>query len=153
MKIAEILTPDMILPDLKSVDKPGVLRELADHLSSRIPSLRLQSLVDVLAERESLGSTAIGDGIAIPHGKLRGVDRILGLVGRSLGGVDFDSLDGNPTHIFFLLIAPEDSASLHLKALARVSRLFKDPNLRDHLLKAVDAADIFRLIQDEDSRY
>jgi PTS system nitrogen regulatory IIA component len=139
MKIAEILTPDMILPDLKSVDKPGVLRELADHLSSRIPSLRLQSLVDVLAERESLGSTAIGDGIAIPHGKLR--------------GVDFDSLDGNPTHIFFLLIAPEDSASLHLKALARVSRLFKDPNLRDHLLKAVDAADIFRLIQDEDSRY
>ena len=77
-------------------------------------------------ERERLGSTAIGDGIAIPHGKLRGISRILGVFGRSPQGVDFDSLDGNPTHLFFLLVAPEDSASLHLKALARVSRLFKD---------------------------
>jgi PTS system nitrogen regulatory IIA component len=153
MKITEILTPEMILPDLKATDKPSVLRELAAQLSLQIPGVGEQALIDVLSERESLGSTAIGDGIAIPHGKLRGVDRIIGVVGRSIGGVDFDSLDGNPTHIFFLLVAPEDSASLHLKALARVSRLFKDPNFREHLIKATDAADIFRLIKEEDARY
>jgi|SRR6516225_1138309 PTS system nitrogen regulatory IIA component len=153
MKITEILTPEMILPDLKSTDKPSVLRELAAHLASRIPGSGEQALIDVLAERESLGSTAIGDGIAIPHGKLRGVDRIIGIFGRSVRGLDFDSLDGNPTHIFFLLVAPEDSASLHLKALARVSRLFKDPNFRGQLIKATDAADIFRLIREEDARY
>src|SRR5262249_61440429 len=107
----------------------------------------------VLNERERLGSTAIGDGIAIPHGKLRGIGQILGVFGRSSGGIDFDSLDGNPPQLFFLLVAPEDSASLHLKALARVSRLFKDGGFRQRLLDAADAPDLYRLLKEEDSKY
>ena len=93
----------------------------------------------VLAERERLGSTAIGDGIAIPHGKLPKVTKILGTFGRHVQGVDFESLDGNPTHLFFMLVAPEDSTSLHLKALARVSRLLRDGNFREKLLSAPDS--------------
>ncbi|HVN64840.1 MAG TPA: PTS sugar transporter subunit IIA, partial [Candidatus Binataceae bacterium] len=107
----------------------------------------------VLAERERLGSTAIGDGIAIPHGKLRGPTTIVGAFGRHLKGVDFESLDGAPTHLFFVLIAPEDSASLHLKALARVSRLFKESAFREKLLAASSADELYRLIKSEDARY
>ncbi len=153
MKITDILSPEMVIPELAAKRKPEVLRELAAHLCSRNSGLALDAVVAVLDERESLGSTAIGDGIAIPHGKLKGVDRIVGAFGRSVNGLDFDSLDGKPTNLFFLLVAPEDSASLHLKALARVSRLFKDPAFRERLIAAADAAEIFRLIKDEDGRY
>src|SRR6516164_5377382 len=117
MKISEILNPESVLADLKGQNKPQILRELATRLTSG-RQLSVEELTAVLSERERLGSTAIGDGIAIPHGKIRGVDQIVGTFGRKLAGVEFDSLDGNPTHLFFLLVAPEDSASLHLKALA-----------------------------------
>jgi PTS system nitrogen regulatory IIA component len=153
MKITEILSPELVLPDLRGRNKPEVLRELAACLSAKYRELEAETLAAVLAERERLGSTAIGDGIAIPHGKIAGVNRILGVFGRHLKGVDFESLDGKPTHLFFLLVAPEDSTSLHLKALARVSRLFKDNSFRDQLIKARDGAEIYRLIVDEDSRY
>jgi nitrogen PTS system EIIA component len=153
MKITDILSPELVLPQLKGNDKPSVLRELASHLCSKYRDLEINDLVAVLEERERLGSTAIGDGIAIPHGKLRGVTNILGIFGRHPSGVDFDSLDGKPTHLFFLLVAPEDSSSLHLKALARVSRLLKDQPFRERLLNASDAAEIYRLIKEEDSRY
>jgi len=153
MKISEILTPASVLADLNGQTKPQILRELATCLAAGRRELDLDELTAVLSERERLGSTAIGDGIAIPHGKIRGVNQIVGTFGRKLRGVDFDSLDGNPTYLFFLLVAPEDSASLHLKALARVSRLFKDNSFRDHLLSAKDAAEIYRLILEEDSRH
>jgi PTS system nitrogen regulatory IIA component len=153
MKITEILSPELVLPDLRGRNKPEVLRELAACLSLKYRDLDAETLAAVLAERERLGSTAIGDGIAIPHGKIAGVNRILGVFGRHLKGVDFESLDGRPTHLFFLLVAPEDSTSLHLKALARVSRLFKDNSFRDQLIKARDGAEIYRLIVDEDGRY
>jgi nitrogen PTS system EIIA component len=153
MKITEILSPELVLPDLRGRNKPEVLRELAVCLSSKYRDLEAETLAAVLAERERLGSTAIGDGIAIPHGKIAGVNRILGVFGRHLKGVDFESLDGRPTHLFFLLVAPEDSTSLHLKALARVSRLFKDNSFRDQLIKARDVTEIYRLIVDEDGRY
>jgi nitrogen PTS system EIIA component len=153
MKITEILSPELVLPDLRGRNKPEVLQELAACLSSKYRDLDAETLAAVLAERERLGSTAIGDGIAIPHGKIRGVTRILGVFGRHLKGVDFESLDGKPTHLFFLLVAPEDSTSLHLKALARVSRLFKDNSFRDQLIKARDVTEIYRLIVDEDGRY
>jgi PTS system nitrogen regulatory IIA component len=152
MKITDILSPEMVLPELKGMSKPEVLRELAGYLAGKY-GLDAETLAAVLAERERLGSTAIGDGIAIPHGKIAGVDRIIGVFGRHRRGVDFDSLDGRPTHLFFLLVAPEDSASLHLKALARVSRLMKDPAFRERLLNAPDAAEIFRLIKEEDARH
>ena len=153
MKITEILTPEMVIPQIRGGSKTEVLTELAQCLCRAQPEVTFDRLLGVLQERERLGSTAIGDGIAIPHGKLRGITKILGVFGRSTPGVDFDSLDGNPTHLFFLLIAPEDSASLHLKALARVSRLFKDNGFRRHLLEAPDAAELYRLLKEEDSKY
>lgn len=153
MKITDILSRELILPDLKGKTKPEVLHELAAALASRHGEIRLDDLTATLGERERLGSTAIGDGIAIPHGKLRGVQRIIGAFGRHREGVDFDSLDGNPTHLYFVLVAPEDSASLHLKALARVSRLLKDASFRDKLLSAKDEDELFRLVKDEDAKY
>lgn len=153
MKITDILNPEMVLPELKGANKADVLRELAAYLAGKHNALDPATLAAVLAERERLGSTAIGDGIAIPHGKIAGVERIVGVFGRHRRGVDFDSLDGRPTHLFFLLVAPEDSASLHLKALARVSRLMKDPAFRERLMNAPDAGEIFRLIKEEDARH
>src|SRR6185437_13493498 len=153
MKIADILSPELVEPELSGRTKPDILRELAGCLVARYREVDLETLTAVLAERERLGSTAIGDGIAIPHGKLRGVRQILGTFGRHGKGVDFESLDGKSTHLFFLLVAPEDSTSLHLKALARVSRLFKDNGFRDRLLQAGESNEIYRLIIEEDNRY
>ncbi len=153
MKITDILSPEMVVPDLRGNNKPAVIRELGTRLVSKHSEVDLEELVAVLLERERLGSTAIGDGIAIPHGKLRAVDRILGVFGRHAPGVDFESLDGKPTHLFFLLVAPEDSTSLHLKALARVSRLFKDAAFRDRLIATSDPVETYRLIKEEDAKY
>jgi PTS system nitrogen regulatory IIA component len=153
MKITDILSPDMVIADLKGTTKPEVLNELAKALTSKYKEISLPELTAVLAERERLGSTAIGDGIAIPHGKLRGVTKIIGAFGRHVDGVDFDSLDGGPSQLFFVLVAPEDSASLHLKALARVSRLLKEGSFRERLLAAKDADELYRLIKEEDSKY
>jgi len=153
MKITEILSGDMVVPELGGATKPQVLRELAQPFANKYRDLDLAAITAVLAERERLGSTAIGDGIAIPHGKLAGVKQIVGIFGRHRKGVDFDSLDGRPTHLFFVLVAPEDSTSLHLKALARVSRLFKDGSFRERLMAADEGQEIFRIIVEEDTRY
>jgi PTS system nitrogen regulatory IIA component len=153
MKITEILSADMVVPELGGATKPQVLRELARPLATKYTDLELSMITAVLAERERLGSTAIGDGIAIPHGKMAGVKQIIGTFARHQPGVDFESLDGRPTHLFFALVAPEDSTSLHLKALARVSRLFKDGAFRERLMAAKDAEEIFRLVVEEDARY
>ena len=153
MKITDILSADMIIADLKGTTKPDILSELAKTLTSKYKEISLRDLIAVLAERERLGSTAIGDGIAIPHGKLRGVMKIIGAFGRHVEGVDFDSLDGGPSQLFFVLVAPEDSASLHLKALARVSRLLKESSFRSRLLAAKDSDELYSLIKEEDNKY
>ncbi|MCL5043824.1 MAG: PTS sugar transporter subunit IIA [Deltaproteobacteria bacterium] len=153
MKITELLSGDLVASSLESSTKPELLHELALRLVGKYTSIDPDRLTQVLIERERLGSTAIGDGIAIPHGKLSGVAQIVGLFGRHPKGIDFDSLDGRPTFLFFLLVAPEDSTSLHLKALARASRLLKDAAFRERLMAAPDAATIYRLIQEEDSKY
>src|SRR5262249_39313431 len=153
MKITEILSAEMVVPELGGTTKPQVLRELARPLANKYRDLELAAITAVLAERERLGSTAIGDGIAIPHGKMPSVKQIVGTFGRHQQGVDFESLDGRPTHLFFALLAPEDSTSLHLKALPRVSRLFKDSSFRERLMSAKDVEEIFRLIVEEDGRY
>ena len=155
MKILDILTSEaLIAPNLSGADKTAVLRELAEHLAAQRPAETIDAgrLVDVLGERERLGSTAIGDGIAIPHGKMPGLTGVVGAFGRHAKGVDFDSLDGSPTHLFFLLVAPEDSVGQHLKALARVSRLLKDRAFRERLVGAGDRAELFRLIREEDEK-
>ncbi|MBI5445185.1 MAG: PTS sugar transporter subunit IIA, partial [Deltaproteobacteria bacterium] len=112
----------------------------------------VRSAVGVLLDREKLGSTGIGEGIAIPHGKLRELDRVVGVFGRSRPGVDFDSMDGAPVHLLFLLLAPEASASSHLKALARISRLLRDRSFREELLRTDSREDLYRLLLREDEK-
>ncbi|GAB4163672.1 MAG: PTS sugar transporter subunit IIA [Geothermobacteraceae bacterium] len=147
MKLTELLKPEAINPDLSATGKNQALVELTESLLKVEPGLDRDEVVEVLKERESLGSTGIGDGVAIPHGKLKQHDRLLLSFGRSRQGVDFDSMDGQPAHLFFLLVAPEDSVGVHLKTLARISKLLKNPEVRSSLLAAEGAADIFAIIE------
>jgi PTS system nitrogen regulatory IIA component len=153
MKITDILPEALVIPALTGKSKEEVLRELATAMSAQHPDINANRLVEVLWERERLGSTAIGDGIAIPHGKLPGLKNVLGAFGRHPQGVDFQSLDGKPTKLLFLLVAPEDSVGQHLKALARVSRLLKDPAFRNQLMSAPDQSVLYRYIREEDEKY
>ncbi len=156
MKIVDFVGPELIVPQLAAHEKSAVIRELADHLAAHVTGpqkIDREVLAKVLLERERLASTAIGEGVAIPHGKLDAVGKLVAVVGRAPEGVDFDSMDGRPTHLFFVLVAPENSTGVHLKALARISRLFKDPEFRTRLMQAKDAQDIFRVIADEDAKY
>ena len=153
MKIVDILAPEAIVPEMQSTSKVEALQELADTLHKVHPEIDPTRLVEVLLEREELGSTAIGEGIAIPHGKLAGVPNLVTAFGRSTRGIDFDSLDGSPTRLFFLLVAPEDSAGVHLKALARVSRLLKDKSFRERLFAAGSREDLYATIKSEDDKY
>jgi PTS system nitrogen regulatory IIA component len=152
MKIAEFLREDLILPDLQSTDKAGVLRELSAPIA-RVHGLDPGRLAEVLLEREKLGSTGVGEGVAIPHGKLTGVPTLLAAFGRSKSGIDFAAIDAKPTYLFFVLFAPENSAGIHLKALARISRLFKSLPFRQSITTAASASEIRALITDEDSKY
>lgn len=153
MKILDILASEpLVAAALHGKTKAEVVRELAEHLAGQYPEINAERLIEVLWERERLGSTAIGDGIAIPHGKLPGLRGVLGAFGRHPNGVNFDSLDGGLTKLFFLLVAPEDSVGQHLKALARVARLLKDRGFRECLLAAPDRAELYRLIREEDEK-
>jgi PTS system nitrogen regulatory IIA component len=151
MRIAEFLREDLVFPDLAATDKAGVLGELCAGLARAVPGLSPARLTETLLEREKLGSTGIGEGVAIPHGKLPGISGLIAAFARSRKGVDFASIDGKPTYLFFVLFAPENSAGLHLKALARISRLFKQPQFRQSILAAAGAAEIFRIISEEDA--
>ena len=152
MKIVDFLPENLVFPSLTATSKEGVLEELARGLGEGHPEIDPGRLVEVLLEREKLGSTAIGDGIAIPHGKLPGLSSVLGAFGRHAAGLDFQSLDGAPTKLFFLLVAPEDSAGMHLKALARVSRLLKDAAFRTRLVGAGTRDALYALIREEDEK-
>jgi nitrogen PTS system EIIA component len=153
MKVTDFLGPDMIVADLRSDTKTGVLAELAQHLASRMSGVDAEALKRVLEERELLASTAIGDGIAIPHGKLDAVGRLVGTLGRARAGIEFESIDGKPTHLVFMLVAPASSTGVHLKALARLSRLFRDADFRDRLMAAPDAVAMYHVILEEDAKY
>ncbi len=153
MKITDFLSVDTVIPALVNHDKSSVLGELADGLAAKHPNLDQKQVLAVLQERERISSTAIGDGVAIPHGKLTGLDKIYGMFARSPAGVDFNSLDGGPTHLFFVLIAPENAAADHLKALARISRLLKDESFRQHLMVARTQQELFQLISAADDKF
>jgi len=152
MKIAEFLNEKAIVPGLKATDKESVIRELVDVLGKAEGFRNRDDIVKILLGRESLGSTGIGLGIGIPHGKCSNIKRLVACFGISQKGVDFDALDGEPVYIFFLLVAPEDSAGPHLKALARISRLLKDKYFRDFLRSLKDEKAIFKAIRDEDAK-
>lgn len=143
---------DAITADLKSTTKKEIIKELVDLMVKAGDIKKGDDLVKTIMSRETLGSTGIGQGIGIPHGKSTTVKKLTAAFGLSKNGVDFESLDGELTYIFFLLIAPEESAGPHLKGLARISRLLKDKYFRDTLLKAQDAKEIINIIKSEDSR-
>ena len=154
MKITDFLHERAISVNLTATDKQGVIRELVQLLvrGGEIKAQDEEKIAPVLLAREALGSTGIGQGVGIPHGKTNAVRHLVGAFGISKRGVDFDSLDGDLVHIFFLLIAPEDSAGPHLKALARISRLLKDRYFRESLKEAKDEKQVLRIIQQEDQK-
>ncbi len=152
MKITKFLDIRSIEANLGASNKPGVLRELVGLILRVEPQLDPNVLVETLDRREKLQSTGIGNGVAIPHGRTDCIDRIIACVGRSTHGVDFQSLDGQPTQLFFTLFVPEAAQGAHLKALARLSRLLKNDETRQKLLDASDAEAMYRIIEEEDSQ-
>ena len=153
MKITELMNRDLIIPTVLAKTKKEALKELVDCVVKKESEVDSGELLRVLLEREELGSTGIGDGIAIPHGKIRRIKNLIVSFGRSLDGLDFQSMDGKPTHIIFLLVAPENSAGIHLKALARISRLLKDSAFRKNIMEATTSQEIFEIIAQEDEKY
>lgn len=152
MKIIDVLHKDAILTDLKSTDKKGALEELVTPVAE-ITGIKSESLMRVLMDREQLGSTGIDGGIGIPHGKLKELDDLILGFGLSKNGVNFDSMDGRPTRIFFLLFTPENSTGLHLKLLAGISRLLKDDVLKGKLLQAKSRDEVISIIQENDQDF
>jgi PTS system nitrogen regulatory IIA component len=150
MRILDFLNPNAIVTELTASTKKGVLEELVAILAKEGKVKDAKATVDVLMEREKLGSTGIGQGIAIPHAKTDQAGEVIAAFGLSRRGVQFDALDGDPVNIFFLLVAPPDAAALHLKALARISRLLKDKFFRQSLRETKTPAEILKLIKDED---
>ena len=154
MQILDFLNSKAISTDLKASDKKGIIKELLDLLitSADVKAEDKNALSDVIMDREMLGSTGIGLGIGIPHCKSPRVKNLVAAFGISKKGVLFDSLDGEPVYIFFLLLAPQNTAGPHLKALARISRLLKEKYFRDALKKAVDPKDVLKIIREEDQK-
>lgn len=152
MKITDFLSRETIVPALASRDKTAALEEMAEYLGST-HNLDKNKVLKVLLERERISTTAIGEGVAIPHGKLNGVERVVGVFARSPEGIDFSSLDGAPTHLFFVLVAPENAAADHLKALARISRLLKDEAFRRRLMAGQSSQELYATILEEDDKF
>jgi nitrogen PTS system EIIA component len=153
MKIDDILKKDSIIANLVGTNKEEVLREITDFLQDLGVITNKETLFNTLMEREKLGSTGIGENVAIPHGKSEELSQIVTVFGRSLGGVNFESLDQKPVHFVCMVIAPSNSTGQHLKALARISRLLKNQDLRQGILKLEDANEIYALLLEEDAKF
>ncbi|WP_138380628.1 PTS IIA-like nitrogen regulatory protein PtsN [Luteithermobacter gelatinilyticus] len=132
MDIADLISLESIIPDMKATSKKQILQELAT-IAEKIVGRPAHEIVDVLVERERLGTTGVGHGVAIPHGKINDLDRLYGFFARLKQPVDFDSLDGEPVDLIFMLLAPESAGADHLKALAKVSRLLRDKSICEKL--------------------
>jgi len=153
MKLSEIIEEKDIISDLKANDKNSALEELAEVIVNHEPSIKKEDIVKVLVERERLGSTGIGDGVAIPHGKLSGVKQPMISFGRSKKGMDFDTMDGQPAYLFFLLIAPENSSGIHLEILARIAKILKNSTFRKKLMEAGTRKECYQTIIQSDETY
>ncbi|HET6461848.1 MAG TPA: PTS sugar transporter subunit IIA [Syntrophales bacterium] len=150
MKIIDICRKEYIIEELKAKTKRDVLAELSRVIHCQNGATSQEDIVKTLLDREKLGSTGIGDGIAIPHGKLADLDELIVTFGRSKEGVDFDSMDGKPANLFFLLLAPENTTGLHLKALAKISKMLKDNAFKKKLLEARSKEELYSIIADKD---
>lgn len=151
VKILDLIREDLVLPHMRAARRRDVILELGTYLAEQHEGLSPDDVVRVLNEREQLGSTAIDDGVAIPHAKLDTIDRLVACLGRSRKGIDFGALDGKPTHFFFVLLAPENASGDHLKALARICRLFKDADFRSRVMAAKTADEMLEIIAAEDA--
>jgi len=154
MDIMDFLNSKAVSCDIKSQEKEDIIKEMVNLLTQAgsIKEKDASKVISIILEREALGSTGIGHGVAIPHGKSNCVDKLISAFAVSKQGVSFDALDGEPVRLFFLLMAPEDSAGPHLKALARISRLLKDKHFRETLLAAGDEKVLVKIIREEDNR-
>lgn len=152
MKLTDYLDKKCVIPDLQSATKPEVLQELAGQVTNVYTNLNTEKVSEILIEREELCSTAVDKGVAIPHGKIGGISGIITAFGRSLKGIDFDSLDEKTTHLFMLILAPENSSGLHIKLLARTSLILKKSDTRSNLLKAESREELYNLLVEEDEK-
>ena len=153
MKITDILKTDHIINNLSSLDKEGALKEFSEFLEQKRVINDKGALLKALIEREKLGSTGIGENVAIPHAKLDEIANITTVFAKSQDGIEFESLDQKPVHFICLVIAPSNSTGLHLKALARISRLLKSSSLRDAVLAATEAEQIYTILVEEDAKF
>ncbi len=153
MKLIDYLNPEWIIPSLQGTDKRAVLKELCQIVVKPSEAGSVEQVLQILLEREKLGSTGIGEGIAIPHGRLKKLKEFCISFGRSIQGVDFDSIDGNPSHLFFLVLAPENSAVENLKLLGRIVTLLKDPSFKKRLIEAHGREELYRVLSEEDEKY
>ncbi len=145
MEISDLLQPEAVISGLKASSKKQVLQELARH-ATQITGVNDRKIFETLNERERLGSTGVGNGIAIPHGKLSDFKRLYGLFARLDKPTDFDAIDEQPVDLVFLLLAPEGAGADHLKALARVSRLLRDAKTCEKLRGAATADGLYMLL-------
>ena len=151
LKMSDFLDSRAVIMELQATNKKEVLEELCDMLVTLYPDLDRDEMVGILLDRERLGSTGVGDGVAMPHGKMQDLEGLIACFGRSLNGVEFEAVDQKPVHLFFLLFAPEKSAGDHLKALAKISRILKRPALREELLTVTSKEKLYALLAQEDS--
>ena len=151
MRLIDLMDKTAVIPDLKGREKREVLTEFGAAMAPSV-GMKPEEVVRVLVDREKLGSTGIGDGVAIPHGKIAGLNGLHVGFARSTAGVDFEAMDGAPTHLFFILIAAEESVGEHLKTLARISRLLKESVLRARLMKVQTKEEILSVIEEEDAK-
>lgn len=150
MRLDQIFKIEFLNENLSSNTKIDVLAELINVLINSGLKIDRTKAIDVLQQREKLGSTGIGDGVAIPHGKVSDLRDLVVAFGRSRRGIDFDAIDGKPVHLFFLLLAPENSTGQHLKALAKISKMLKTPNFRTKLIDAKTTGDLYKAIVEQD---
>jgi PTS system nitrogen regulatory IIA component len=153
MKIMDYLDEEWVIADLQGTDKASILKELSSVLVKPCKATSGEELLQVLLDREKLGSTGIGEGIAIPHGRLKKLKKFFISFGRSASGVDFDSIDRKPSHLFFLVMAPENSAVDNLKLLSRIVTLLKEPSFKKRLIEASSRKELFQIISEEDEKY
>lgn len=152
MRLSDVLTEDNIITEITARDKTAALAEMVMEVVSRTRGLDGHKALEAILDREKLGTTGIGHGVAIPHGKMKGLGDIKVYFGRSRHGVDFNSTDKMPVHLIFLIIAPENAAAAYLKVLAGISHLLKSLDFRSSLLKAGSRSEIFRIIADTDRK-
>lgn len=152
MRLADALKEENIIADLQATDKRELLDEMVTDLSVKVAGLNRERVLESLLEREKLGSTGIGHGVAIPHGKVKAIDEILVSFGRSRKGVDFNATDDKPVYLFFMIVAPENSTAAHLKILASISHLLKSQEFRTKLRSASSQAELYRLIIEAEAK-